>query len=297
MLTNSFDKKIKFSLPNFLKFAFLNEFFILLQESRKDVFNDNFEITAVEGCFPYSIWSLEKDKKYANKLEIENIINCYSTHNIGINYVFDNDCLSKDDLSDNFSNIILKCAHKNGNGVLVKSKILYDYIKKNYPLYNLIKIVSPEDFNKKNIAISDKYNNQFDSSDIKHKESTYITLNPLCDSKCKKYDEHRILFGKQQTNYSDVSNSYLCPLKKDTNFYDLTGNTNFVSFGRMTEYINDGFENFRISYPSYAKSIDIQYSIFDAIESYIYYLIKPEKQKEIRDEALICVEGFRNGKI
>lgn len=297
MLTSLDNKKIKISLPKFFKFACLNEFFILLQENQKQVFNDNFEITSAEGCFPCSIWSLERDQIYTAKSEMECVIDMYSNHNIPIYYIFDNDCLSEDDLSDNFSNLMLKLAHREGNGIYVKSDILYKYIKTNFPLYKLIRIAIPKDFNRKEIAIIDKYNNSFDESKIKNKKSTYITLNPICSSECKHYDAHRIYWGNEQINFTNITDIYICHLKKDFDFYNSTNNPNFISMERMKKYIDDGFENFRIYSPAFANNIGIIYNICSAIESYIYYLIKPEYQQEIRLQILQKIESSKNEKI
>lgn len=297
MLTPLNNKKIKISLPNFLKFAFLNEFFISLQENSKEVFNDNFEISTVEGCFPGSVWTIERDYKFTEKEEIESTINLYSNHNISVHFIFDNECITESDLRDNFSNLMLKCAHRKGNAVYLKSDILHKYIKNNYPLYKIIRQATPKDFNKKDIAIIDKYNNNFDKNAIKYKNSTYITLNPMCSSECKHYEDHRIFSGKEQLNFEQITNSYLCLLKKDLNFYSLFNNPNFISIEKMKEYIDAGYENFRINYPQFANNIGIIYNIYDTAESYLYYLIKSEYQQEVRLQVLQKIESFKYEKI
>ena len=219
---------------------------------------------------------------YLTTHDIETTINLYEKHNIFINYIFDNSNVTKDDLSDRFSNLMLNLAHKKGNGVYVKSDILFDYIKNKYPLYKIIKIVSASDFDKKNIAIDPKYNNTFKAYKIKYKNNTYITLNSLCPNTCKHYDEHRKYIEQEQSNYYAFSNIYLCPLNRNLNFYDLSKNSNFISEFDLNEYIKSGFRKFRIHFPYIAKCIDINYSLYDTIESYVYYLIKPEFKEEIR---------------
>lgn len=297
MLTDFLKKKINIniSLPNFHNQIFLNLCFITLQENNKTVFKNGFEISAAEGCFPYSIWSLNRDRRYITMHDVETTLNLYIKHSIPVNYIFDNGSISKEDLSDKFSNMLLEAAHKNGNGVYVRSNLLYDYIKENYPSYKLIKIAAPDEFDRKDIAVIDKYNNTFKKNDIKFKEDAYITLNPMCPSDCRHYDEHRKYLELEQLNYYGISDVYVCPLKRDFNFYDLINNSNFITEEKMKDYINAGFRNFRIDYPSIEKCADINYGIYDTIESYIYYLIKPEYKDEIRHLIIKKFAGNKNG--
>lgn len=297
MLTDFLKKKInvQISLPNFHNQVFLNLCFITLQENNKTVFKNGFQITAAEGCFPYSIWSLDRDRRYITAHDVETTLDLYAKHGISVNYIFDNDCISKDDLSDRFSNMLLELAHKSGNGVYVKSDLLYDYIKQNFPVYKLIKIADKDDFDKKDILIESKYNNFFKKDDVKFKENAYITLNPICPADCRHYDEHRTYIANEQLNFYGISDIYVCPLKRDFNFFDLKCNSNFISEEMMKDYIKAGFHNFRIDFPSIEKCIDVSYGIYDTIESYIYYLIKPEYKDEIRHLIIKKFAGNKNG--
>lgn len=294
MLSGLKNKKIKISLPNFYDFSFLNRFFLFLQENKKNVFNDDFEITSVDGCFPSSYWSLSRNNKYVNKKRIREIINLYSHIAININYIFDNDCITKSDLSDNFSNLVLELAHREGNGVFVKSDLLYKYIKKHFPLYKIIKIAAPKEFSEKNIAIIDKYNNKILQSKIKYKKEAYITLNPVCYPDCKYYNDHKIFIGNEQRNFYKKSTYYVCPIKEKFDFCEMQKNSNFISLQKMQEFIDAGFEHFRIDYPFFQQDAGISYNVYDALESYIYYLIKPKEQNNIRLEALKKIEEFKN---
>lgn len=295
MLMNFFKKQINIGLPNFHYNVFLNLCFITLQKNNKSVFKNGYRITNVDGYFPYSIWSIDRDNRYVTQRDMETTLRLYSQNNINVNLIFDNSTICKKDLNDKFSNIILKSAHKEGNGIYVKSNILYEYIKEKYPLYNLFKYATPEEFNQKNILIIDKYNNQIKKNDVKYKENAIITLNPLCPAECKHYEEHRKYIEMEQINYYRVSDIYVCPLKKNFNFYDLKSHSNFITAEKMKDYIKAGFSNFRIEFPTMEKSVDINYGVYDAIESFIYYLIKPEYQQEIRHMISKKFLGNRNG--
>lgn len=282
MLSGFFKKKINVSLPNFHNMVFLNLCFITLQKNNKEVFKDGFEISSADGCFYYSIWSRMRGRAYTSRHDIETTVNLYAKNNIPVFYVFDNESITKEDLYDNFSNLMLKTAHKKGNGVYAASELLCEYIRKKYPAYTVVKIASEADFGRKNILIHPKYNNLPVLENIKHKDSAYITLNPLCAPECRFYNEHFKYIEQEQLNFYSVSDIYLCPLKRDFNFYDLKEHSNFISEDKMLYYINKGFRNFRIDFPYIEKSIDINYSTYDAIEGCVYYLIKPEYRQEIR---------------
>jgi hypothetical protein len=278
MLSNDFH--INIFLPNFYEFSFLNLVFVTLQKNRPEVFNDNYKIVGADGCFPYSIWSTVRDEKYVPKYEMENILLDYKSFGIKINYLFDNVLISEKDLDDTFSNLLLKLANYGGNGIYVKSEILYDYIKNTYPNYNLIKIADVNQFDLENIFIDERYNDCLSS--VEHKESAYVTLNPFCPKDCELYNNHHLYVANEQYNFYSLMDSYICPKKKLCTFYDLKDNNGFISNTKIIDYVKLGFHNFRINFPFITKCIDIGYTIFDVCDSYVFYLIKPKYQNDVR---------------
>ncbi len=87
----------------------------------------------------------------------------------------------------------------------------------------------------------------------------------------------------EQKGFYEVSKFFVCPLSDDYNFYSLFENNNFITYKKINEYLNLGFRNFKIN----SSFLQMRYSRYDAIESYIYYLVKPEYQNEIRKKLIL----------
>lgn len=275
-------KKISIIIPNMIECFFVNRFFILLQKTDPNYFNENYIISAVTGTLNYSIWNLNRKNKYINFPSFKILYSFYKKNNISINFFFDNPNIDEKEILDSFSNLALSYAHEEGNSISLYSDILENYINKNYPLYKLFKISSPENERNKNIEIDSKYNSTIKTY---NGENSIITLNPICPADCKLYDIHREYISQEQKHFYKPSKFFVCPLKTSTCFYDLEKNPNFISNEKIKKYIDNGFHTFRIDANYITKNTTVDYSMNDIIESYIYYLIKPEFQNKIRYKA------------
>lgn len=259
-------KKINFILPNMIECFFINRLFILLQKNSPTYFNENYVISGVTGTIDYSIWNTHRTSKYINFSSFKTIYDFYNKNKISINFLFENEQINNEDLYDTFSNLILKYAHNKNNAVSATSEILKKYIKRKYPKFKFIE--------------------HSQASEIKKSKEDYIILNPICDKNCKLLKAHKQYLDNEQKLYYSPSKIFTCPLKKSTSFYDLQTNPDFVSNDEIKNYINFGFNNFKIEANYITNNTNINYSMFDIIESYIYYLIKPEFQNEVRNKAV-----------
>ncbi len=259
-------KKINFILPNMIECFFINRLFILLQKNSSTYFNENYIISGVTGTIDYSIWNTHRTSKYINFSSFETIYDFYNKNKISINFLFENEQIGNDDLYDTFSNLVLKYAHNKKNSVTAFSKLLIKYIEKKYPKYKIVE--------------------QKKANDIKKSKDDCVLLNPVCPINCKFYDIHKKYLDNEQKNFYAPSKIFICPLKKSTSFYDLQTNPNFISKEEIQNYTKQGFCNFKIDANYICNNTSINYSMFDIIESYIYYLIKPEYQDIVRNTAI-----------
>lgn len=265
MFKNLFKKEINFILPDILNSFFINIDIINLQKTKPEYFIDDYKISSVYGCFPYSIWSLNTDKKYISEKNIKKYIQIYNKYNISINYLFDAENITEEELNDTFSNLLLKLAHDKNNSIIAKSDLLINYIKKKYPKYKII-----------------KYDNQFISKNysdllkIKNKKNTNIILNSLCPLNCQYYDSHSKYLEAEKKNYSENEKLFPCPLLANTNFYSAQKNDNFIDKEKLQKLIKANYSNFVITDNKKLSNTMLKYSRFDIIESYVYYLIKPQ---------------------
>lgn len=272
---------INISLSDLFYSFFINTILIKLQQKFPEFYTKNFKISSVQGIFPYSIWNIDLDKKYASIQSIKNIIKIYNSNNISINYLFDVKNITKEMLNDSFSNLILQQANNTENIVTLYSDTLANYIADKYPKYSIIKIAEPKDFNKKNIQINEKYNNTFNIESITYKDSAFIVLNPVCPYSCPLYDLHHKYREKENINYYTQKKHFPCILNNDFNMNEIKKNKNFISNSMLKKYINTGFKNYIIKVPSIIKETNIQYSDVDIISNYIYYLIKEEYRQTV----------------
>ena len=275
MFLKFFNKKVNFVLPNLFNNYYINKFFIELKNSNPNYFYENFIISQVYGTIPYSIWGINNTRKYAPLKNINQIFDFYYQNKLSVNLLFENNFLQEEHLYDTYSNSVLQIGHKKGNYVTVASDILEEYIKKNYPKFKIIKIANKNGLGRNNIFLESRLNNQLDNLKIKYKSNTYLMLNPLCIGNCPLYDFHREYISKEQLNYNE-DNLFLCPLENDLSFYSSFKNPDFISLTKLKELKNKGYNHFVINNAILNRSVNKNYTNIDLIESYIYYLIKPE---------------------
>ncbi len=281
MFLRFFNKKVNFIIPNLFNNFYINKFFIELKNSNPNYFYDDCILSQVYGTVPYSIWGINNTRKYAPLRHINQILDFYYKNNLSVNLLFENNFIKKEHLYDTFSNSVLQAAHKKGNYITLASDILEEYIKKNYPKFKIIKISGEDGLGRKNIFLESRLNNQLDKVKIKYKSDTYLMLNPLCLGSCPLYDFHREFIAKEQLNYNEYG-LFLCPLENDLSFYSSFKNPDFISLTKIKELNNKGFNNFFINNAILNRSINKNYTNIDLIESYIYYLIKPEYHDFVR---------------
>ncbi len=274
---------INFGLPDLLHNFFINRYMIILQKQSPQFFYENHKIQFVYGCFPFSIWSINQTNKYTNLTTIDNILEYYENNNISVKIMFNNEILSKKHLYDTFSNIILKKANNKNNSVFVSSELLAKYIKKKYPLLDIIRIVDLKNTNKKNILIDSYYNKNIKIKKIKEKETTYINLNPFCKSDCELYHYHKQYIGNEQIHFCNNKPIFPCELKTNITFYDFQENKNFITLKKIQELRNEGINKFLIADRGSFLNVNNNYNKYDIIESYLYYLIKPEFHMKVRN--------------
>ncbi len=275
-------KKFYFVLPNLYNNFYINKFFIEIKNSNPDYFYDDYILSQAYGTIPYSIWGINNTRKYVPIKIVKQAFDFYYQNKLSVNLLFENNFIEKEHLADTYSNMVLDMAHRKGNYITLASDILENYIRKNFPKYEIIKIVNKNGLNRKNILIDGRLNNNIESEPIKYKKHAYILLNPICGSDCKLYDYHREFIAKEQMNYNE-NGLFICPLYAYISFYpSCTDNIDFISLSRLKKLRDKGFRNFVINNAIINRSINKNYTNIDLIESYIYYLIKPEYQDIIR---------------
>ncbi len=243
----------------------------------------------------------------------EKFINfCIKTMNdagIPIRYTYTNMLLEKEDLSDPFCNYCLKAAHNGMNGVIVVSPLLEEYVRKNYPKMKLISSTCKgikgidginEELKKEYdmVVLDYNLNNHFDELEkITDKSRCEILVNEHCTPNCPFRAKHYRHLSENQKIF--VKNTRLpkeqqIPLKPwdykeckgGKNIYVIRDFCTYVSPEDIWEkYVPMGFTNFKMEGRTEP--------IYNLIELYCHYMVKPEFHGKVRLSLWENMEKFK----
>ncbi|MGN1411566.1 MAG: hypothetical protein ACI4WH_03525 [Oscillospiraceae bacterium] len=289
--------EIKYHLPDFVRHFKLNILMYETMKMRPYWFYDNVKIGSIYGAFPTALWnggrsiSGHMDRKY-----MQLILHEFNRRGIPCRYTFSNPMIKEEHLQDEFCNWCLKVAENGLNEVIVMSPILEKYIRENYPKYKIVSSTCKQiedlshlkdELNKNYslVVLDYNYNNQFDVLEkIPNKDKCEILINPCCVPNCKRRKQHYEYIGdfqiklanhmKENPNAPLENEDFKCPYM-EKQFYQTT---KFITHVRPDDlykkYVPMGYSNFKIEgrpLPDLA-----------VLESYIYYMVKPEYQNEAR---------------
>lgn len=282
---------INFYLPNFYEqnFRILNTFFIKNIQDNPEWFYENIHIGAVYGTFPGVIWN--GGRVMIGDVTINDIcetISHYYSLNTPIRFTYTNSLIQDDHLYDNYANIITGLAQNGQNEILVNSSILENYLRQEYPNYKFISSTTKCLFDKQEIIDeSQKYyltvldyrknNNINFLSSLGNPDKYELLINAYCSPNCVCREEHYRQLSASQLSGSgeDIIN---CKIKKD-NFFDTLNFSSVIKIDDLySTYAGIGFKHFKIEGRTN--------HIIDVLESYLYYMVKPEFKDKIRYEVL-----------
>ena len=283
---------IKFYIPNFCEpgFADVNFGLVNLLKEHPEYFYDNITIGAIYGTFPGNIWNGGR-VMYGDDAGLHYIINLiYNYHRLGVPLRFTYTNLLIDEqaqLDDTFANCVTALAHNKGNEILVANDYLEQYLREVYPHYKYISSTTKCLLDKDEIiAESEKYymtvldyrkNRDMEFlSNLPHPERFEILINAWCVPDCPRRKEHYEALSRQQL-YGIPA--FDCPSLDGANFFTSLDKPHVLTPEEIyNEYVPLGFENFKIEGRTY--------HILDVIESYVYYMAKPEFKDKIRLELI-----------
>ena len=243
-----------------------------IKKEMPHVFYERMQKLSFYFMFPYSIWS--KSRTDRNFIPFENIeadINRYEDNGCGLYFEFENVDIKSDCFQDRYSNLVLKTAKGKDAYAVVFNTDLAKYIKENYPEIKLVQseiqrnvyIEAPYDFN---VIDYISYKNNKDK--FQNKSSYILTVNSFCKNlyRCAN------LLSNIKLNYN-IDRPIRCADRVQA-FSEMQKNELFVSMEEINKINDSGIENFFVK----ANSDDR----FEILETYIYYLIKPEFRDSIR---------------
>lgn len=305
------DSKARFHLPG-LRYNYpLNMFWISMLETHPEYFRDGVEIGSLFGIFPLALWNggrfIGNDQCDAGF--VRSVIRAVNAKGIPIRYTFTNPLLTESDLKDPYCNFLLEAADNGMNEVLVFSPILEAYIRENYPGYAVNSTTCKEirdvaDLNAelerdyKYVVLDYNLNNRWDLLEgVEHKERLEILINALCTPNCPRRGDHykniarneRIVLANRKLPPSRQKPliPWQCSYGDHNNLYTIMDYPTFVSPEQIwNEYLPRGIVNFKIEGRTG--------NLFSLIETYCYFMIKPEHVGEAR---LLLLRNLEQAKV
>lgn len=304
--------KARFHLPG-LRYNYpLNMFWLSMMEQHPEFFREDVEIGSFFGVFPFSLWNGGRllpvedqcDSKY-----VESVIHNINSKGIPVRFTFNTTLIDEEELKDPFCNYCMDVANNGMNEVMVASPLLEQYLREKYPnfAYNSSTCKEIRDVEGLNKELEQDYkyvvadynaNGRWDILDkLVHKEKLEILVNAVCNPECKRRGAHYdhvaqcqrvILKNKtlppgQKLRYD----SWQCDAGEHNCLFTIKDYPTFVSVDSIwNEYIPRGINNFKIEGRTAY--------LFSLIETYSYYMMKPEMAGHAK---LILLRNLESSKI
>lgn len=291
--------EVKFHLPGLRQNFPLNMLIVSLMKQKPEIFREGIKIESFFGEFPASLFNggRPSNNDQCSADFVRNVIRTINANGIMVRYTYTNMLITEKELSDPYCNFCLKEAHSEQNGVIVFSPVLEAYIREKYPKFKITsstckELRSIEEVNAElrkdyHIVVLDyNLNNQWDQLEqIEDKERCEILVNSVCIPNCPRRGAHYEQIARNQKimmqNRSLPKEKQIpregwsCKYGEYNNIHITKHYSTHVSPEAIWEkYVPMGFHNFKIE----GRTANI----FSLVETYCYYLIKPEYQGDTR---------------
>ncbi|WP_028521665.1 hypothetical protein [Ruminococcus flavefaciens] len=288
--------KARFHLPGIATHFKFNLIFVTVLEQYPQYFRD-FEIASFYGAFPQSIWNGGRTQEgLCDKRFVKMVLKEFNDRGIPVRFTFTNPALEKKHLNDKFCNMVMSLADNGLNEAIVVSPILEEYIRKNFPNFKLTsstckrlddgeRLAAELEKDYSIVVVDYDLNNKFDILEkLPHKEKCEFLVNSNCRPACPNRKQHYYNVGVQQINYANHMRKYPdkpydpiifgdganqnCPFFTRNLFEIRDLSTNIKPADIWDKYLPMGFNQFKIEGRTAW--------LFNLIETYVYYLAKPE---------------------
>lgn len=304
--------RVQFHLPDFSGNFKLNFMFAETLKHRPEFFREGVEIASFYGVFPPSVWNGGRTQGgVVDKAFVKNVIKVFNERGIPLRFTFTNPAIEKKHLSDSFCNMIMNLANNGLNEAIVMSPLLEDYIRRTYPKYKLTsstckRITDPDALKAElekdySIVVVDyDFNNNFEVLEkLQRKADCELLVNACCEPGCPRRSAHYHSIGVQQIAYNEHIKKYPnapfdaskydpehfreCPYSKRGIFEIRNLRTHISPDDIWEKYVPMGFEQFKIEGRT-ASPLNV-------LETYMYYMAKPEYRDEARFTILKALEN------
>lgn len=286
------DTKAYFHLPGLFEFYEFYKVFLNLFHEHREYFYDWCEIGSIYGSPTDCLWG--GGRVEVEDVRPEEVYALMREYGISARLTFSNSLLREEHLLDKRCNRLAELfLREPGNGVIIYSDLLLDYLKSKHPstyfvssttkvltgFDDLIKELNREDF--KYVVPDFRLNKNYERleklSQLK-KDKVEFLCNECCSFTCK---DRKICYEDvSHKNLSDDYPEHRCTsseAKKGYRFSAAMKNPGFISIEDIEKvYIPMGFSNFKIEGRSLGSAL--------ILEFLLYYMTKPEYYINVREE-------------
>lgn len=286
------EKKVYWHLPGFCRFFGLNRLICYYFKYKPEFFREGYAVGSVYGTFPGAIWNGGRAVfGTCTDEQIKSVIQAFNDLDVPVRFTWTNSILEEKHVTDEYCNRIMHYADNGKNQVLVNTKVLEDYLKKNFPNFEFISSTTKRLTNVEDVRaeLEKGYLLVVLDYDLNHNEEILKELEPeadriellvdeICFPNCPLRKKHYADESKAQIE-NDTKSRFHCPNReKRPCFAESMKRPAFIGNDDIGKYIDRGYRNFKLV----GRGLP-----FDMVlDSYIYYLIKEEYQKQVRAEIL-----------
>ncbi len=279
---------IDYTLPDFTVGLKRNLVFAQLMRDCPQFFFDDVRIQSVYGCFPGCIVNGGRAfvREPYSARQIEATFEALDGQGIAARLTFTNMLVEERHLEDPYFNLILDAAADHGAGVIVYSDLVDAYVRARHPRMERTLSTTREilDAAELNCALGAfdlvvlNYNKNKDLpflDQVEHPERLEVMANELCNPGCPHRNEHYLHNSRDQLA-GTVTEFRRCDLSgKD--FFKLapTSPTILTNDDVRTLHGRYGVPRFKIVGRGVAPDVNL--------ESYLYYLVRPEHRAGLRE--------------
>lgn len=280
-----------YHLPGLFEFYELYREFLPLFRKHREYFYDWCEIGSIYGAPADCIWG--GGRAGFGEQEPEEVLELMQEYGISARLTFSNSLLREEHLSDKKCNELCTLFEKSvGNGVIIHSDLLLEYLKKNYPgLYfvsSTTKVLTDfeqflNEVNRKDFqyVVPDfRLNKSFDKLNTlsqMQKDKVEFLCNECCWFACK---DRKACYEAVSRKNLGLSSEHCCTAPDTGDGYRFSKamkNPGFIGVKDILErYLPMGFSNFKIEGRGLGSAL--------ILEFLLYYLTKPEHQLQVREE-------------
>jgi len=277
---------INFYLPDFYYNGPLILFLADMMKARPEWFYEDIRIASSYGAFPSSIWNGGRNtfNRTTNE-EIKRTIEEFNKRGIAIRYTFTNPLLEEKHVYDTFCNLCLELANNGMNECIINSPILEKYVRENYPAYKIISSTTKcldrttlinDELNKDYylVVLDSAMNNTDEIFGLANKDKIELIPDHFCMDDCPKRRAHYNAIGKAQLTFSKCEFPPCKNIARE--FAQICENRSFITNEMIHgKYKEAGFKHYKLDGRGFPPR--------KVIESFTYYLAKPEYLERVRN--------------